>query len=165
MKSGREGPSRPEYLVIGKPTPRHDAWDKAFGKTKYAEDYDMPGMLCGKVLRAEHPAAKILSIDTREAEKLPGVEAVLTAEDVPNNETVTRFGQTHQVGGFEGLYRVLADKKVRYMGEGVALVAAQTREIASKAVKLIRVHYEPLPGVFDPLEAMNRKIILSAATR
>jgi CO/xanthine dehydrogenase Mo-binding subunit len=155
VKSGREGPSRPEYLVIGKPTPRHDAWDKAFGKTKYAEDYDMPGMLCGKVLRAEHPAAKILSIDTREAEKLPGVEAVLTAEDVPNNETVTRFGQTHQVGGFEGLYRVLADKKVRYMGEGVALVAAQTREIASKAVKLIRVHYEPLPGVFDPLEAMK----------
>ena len=147
--------SQSEYTVIGKPKARHDAWDKVFGKTKYAEDFDMPGMLYGKVLRVKYPAAKILSIDTSDAESLPGVEAVLTARDVPNNETVTRFGQTHKVGGFEGMYRVLADKKTRYMGEGIALVAAETEEIAGKAAELIHVEYEPLPGVFDPVEAMK----------
>jgi CO/xanthine dehydrogenase Mo-binding subunit len=144
-----------DYKIIGKPMPRHDAWDKAFGKTQYADDFTLPGMLYGKVLRSRYPAANILSINTREAEQLPGVEAVMTAKDVPNNDTVTRFGQTHEVGGFEGLYRVLADKKVRFMGEGVALVAAETRELAEEAIKRIRVDYEPLPGVFDPLEAMK----------
>ena len=135
--------------------PRHDAWDKALGKTKYAEDYAISRMVHAKVLRSQYPAARILSINTSDAEKLPGVEAVLTSSDVPNNETVTRFGQTHEVGGFEGLYRVLADKKVRFMGEAVALVAAQTPELAEEAVKRIRVEYEPLPGVFDPVEAMK----------
>ena len=144
-----------EFRIIGKPVPRHDAWDKAFGKTRYADDFDVPGALCGKVLRSAYAAAKILSIDTSEAEKLPGVEAVLTAKDVPNNETVTRFGQTHQVGGFEGLYRVLAEKKVRSMGDAVALVAAKTEEVAEEALRLIEVTYEPLPGVFDPVEAMK----------
>lgn len=144
-----------EYRIIGKPVPRHDAWDKAFGKTKYADDFDVPGMLYGKVLRSAYAAANIRSIDTSEAERLPGVEAVLTAKDVPNNETVTRFGQTHEVGGFEGLYRVLADKKVRSMGDAVALVAAKTEEIAEEALRLIKVDYEPLEGVFDPVEAMK----------
>jgi CO/xanthine dehydrogenase Mo-binding subunit len=147
--------SRSDYRIIGKSMPRHDAWDKVFGKTSYADDHVMPGMLYGKVLRTEYPAAKILSIDITEAEKLPGVEAVMTARDVPNNETVTRFGQTHKVGAFEGLYRVLADKKVRHAGEGVALIAAKTLEIAEKAATLIRVDYEPLPGVFDPVDAMK----------
>ncbi len=85
-----------------------------------------------------------------------GVKTVLTAKDVPRNETVTRFGQTHAMGGgFEGLYRVLADKKVHFMGEAVALVAAETEEIAERALKLIKVEYQPLPGVFDPIEAMK----------
>jgi CO/xanthine dehydrogenase Mo-binding subunit len=144
-----------DYRIIGKPMPRHDAWDKAFGKTPYADDCTLPGMLYGKVLRSWYPAARILSIDTRQAEKLAGVAAVMTAKDVPHNETVTRFGQTHEVGGFEGLYRVLADKKVRFLGEGVALVAAESPETAEEAASLIRVDYEPLSGVFDPLEAMK----------
>jgi len=148
-------PFRTEYQIIGKPMPRHDAWDKAFGKTKYADDHAIPGMLHGKVLRSRYPAARILSIDTADAEKFPGVGAVMTAKDVPNNETVTRFGQTHAVGGFEGLYRVLADKKVRFMGEGIAIVAAETLDIAEEAVRRIRVEYEPLSGVFDPIEAMK----------
>jgi CO/xanthine dehydrogenase Mo-binding subunit len=150
-----DDPSRSNYQSIGKPVPRHDAWDKVFGKTKYAEDHAIPGMLNGKVLRSKYPAAKILSIDTSNAERLPGVQAVITAKDVPNNENVTRFGQTHSVGGFEGLYRVLAEKKVRFMGEAIAVVAAETQDIAEKAAKEIRVNYEPLPGVFDPVEAMK----------
>ncbi|MBW2123108.1 MAG: xanthine dehydrogenase family protein molybdopterin-binding subunit, partial [Deltaproteobacteria bacterium] len=148
-------PFRSDYEIIGKPMPRHDACDKVYGKTKYAEDYALAGMLHAKVLRSRYPAARILSIDTTEAEKLEGVVAVMTAKDVPNNETVTRFGQTHEVGGFEGLYRVLADKKVRFMGEGVALVAAETLKTAEEAVRRIKVEYEPLPGVFDPIEAMK----------
>ncbi|NIQ38781.1 MAG: molybdopterin-dependent oxidoreductase [Proteobacteria bacterium] len=148
-------PFSPEFRIIGKPQPRHDARDKVFGKTKYADDYALPGMLYGKVVRSKYPAAKILSIDTEEAEKLPGVEALMTAKDVPNNETVTRFGQTHEVGGFEGLYRVLAEGKVRFLGEAVALIAAETEEIAKEAAQLIKIDYEPLPGVFDPIEAMK----------
>ena len=146
-------PVRSQYRIIGKPTPRHDAWDKVLGKTKYADDFEMPGMLYAQVKRSEHPAANLVSVDTSAAEKLPGVAAVLTAKDVPNNETLTTFGQTHKVGGFEGLYRVLADKKIRYEGEAIALVAAKTLAIAKEAVKLIKVEYEKLEGVFDPLEA------------
>src|SRR5512139_692144 len=145
-----------ELRVIGKPIPRHDAWEKAFGLTSYAADFSLPGMLYGKVLRSPHPSAKIVSIDTARAERLTGVKTVLTAKDVPRNESVTRFGQTHTVGGgFEGLYRVLADKKVHYAGEPVALIAADTEEIAEEALGLINVEYQALPGVFDPLEAMK----------
>jgi len=150
-----ETPHKKSFKSVGKPQPRHDARDKAFGYTKYADDLSILGMLYAKVLRSEYAAANILSIDTKKAEKLPGVRAVLTAKDVPNNETITRFGQTHSVGGFEGLYRVLADKKVRFKGEAIALVAAETIAIAEKAVKLIRANYDPLPGVFDPIEAMK----------
>ncbi|NOR13818.1 MAG: hypothetical protein GQ545_11250, partial [Candidatus Aminicenantes bacterium] len=126
----KEESFQPGYKIIGKPLARHDAWDKVFGKTIYADDFVLPGMLYAKVKRSEYAAANILSIDTSEAENLPGVKAVMTAKDVPNNETITRFGQTHSVGGFEGLYRVLADKKVRFMGEAVAIVAADTERIA-----------------------------------
>jgi CO/xanthine dehydrogenase Mo-binding subunit len=145
-----------ELKVIGKPIPRHDAWEKAFGLTAYAADFSLPGMLYGKVLRSRYPSARIVSINTSKAERLSGVKAVLTAKDVPKNESVTRFGQTHAMGGgFEGLYRVLADKKVHFMGEAVALVAAETEEVAERALGLIKVEYQPLSGVFDPLEAMK----------
>ncbi len=145
-----------ELRIVGKPIPRHDAWEKALGLTPYAADFSLPNMLYAKVLRSRYPSANILSMDTHKAERLKGVRAVLTAKDVPRNESVTRFGQTHTVGGgFEGLYRVLADKKVHYMGEAVALVAAETEAIAEKALELIQVEYEPLPGVYDPLEAMK----------
>jgi CO/xanthine dehydrogenase Mo-binding subunit len=147
--------TRPAYRIIGKPVPRHDAWGKVFAETKYANDFKMPDMLYAKVLRSKYAAAKLISIDTREAEKLSGVAAVMTAKDVPHNETVTRFGQTHKVGGFEGLYRVLAQKKIRFKGEAVALVAAGSLQIAEKALGLIKVEYEPLEGVFDPVEAMK----------
>jgi CO/xanthine dehydrogenase Mo-binding subunit len=147
--------TRQDHRIIGKPVARHDAWGKVFADTKYANDYTLPGMLYAKVLRSQYAAAKVLSIDTREAAKLSGVEAVMTAKDVPHNETVTRFGQTHKVGGFEGLYRVLAEKKIRFRGEAVALVAAKSLAIAEKALGLIKVEYEPLEGVFDPVEAMK----------
>jgi CO/xanthine dehydrogenase Mo-binding subunit len=145
-----------ELRIIGKPIPRHDAYEKAMGLTQYAADFSLPGMLYGKVLRSPHASARILSIDTLKAKRLNGVRAVLTAKDVPKNESVTRFGQTHTLGGgFEGLYRVLADKKVHFFGEPVALVAAETEGIAEEALRKINVEYEPLQGVYDPLEAMK----------
>src|SRR4030042_346526 len=140
-----------ELKIIRKPIPRHDAWEKAFGLTKYGADFSMPGMLHAKVLRSPHASAKILSINTSRAERLKGVKAVLTAKDVPRNESVTRFGQTHTVGGgFEGLYRVLADKKVHYVGEAVALVAAETEEVVENTARVPFVDHaslEPESGV------------------
>jgi CO/xanthine dehydrogenase Mo-binding subunit len=144
-----------KYHAIGKPRARHDAWPKVSGQTVYAGDHKIPGMLYAKVLRSEYAAAKLLSIDTRDAEKMEGVIAVMTAKDVPHNETITRFGQTHEVGGFEGLYRVLTEKKIRFKGEAVALVAAKTLALAQEALKRIKVEYEPLEGVFDPDKAMK----------
>lgn len=142
--------------VVGSAVPKPDAWGKARGEIVYADDFTLPGMLVGKVLRSKYPAARIISIDTSKAEQLEGVWAVLTAKDVPHNEIRAKFGQSRDVGSqFEGLYRVLAAEKVRFLGEPVALVAAETEEIAEKALELIEVVYEPLPGVFDPVEAMQ----------
>jgi len=145
-----------QYRVIGRGVPRHDARDKVFGRTRYADDFVMPGTLHAKVLRSRYAAARIVSIDTSTAAAMPGVHAVLTARDVPHNETTSKFGQTHSAGGgFEGLYRVLADKKVRYLGEAVALVAAETLAQAEAAARAIDVTYDPQPGVFDPVTALE----------
>jgi len=144
--------------LIGQAIPRQDAWAKVRGDLKYADDFSLPGMLNAKVCRSKYPAAKLISVNVSKAESLKGVCAVLTAKDVSCNETVTKFGQSTDVkGGFEGLYRVLAEegKKIRYAGEPIALIAAESEAIAEEAVELIEVEYELLPGVFDPEEAMK----------
>lgn len=147
-----------EFKVAGEPIPRQDAWLKARGELQYADDFSLPGMLYAKVCRSKYSAAKLISINVKQAKLLEGVKAVLTAQDVPNNETLTKFGQSTDVrGGFEGLYRVLAEKgkKIRFYGEPIALVAAETEKIAEEACDLIEIKYELLPGVFDPEEAMK----------
>lgn len=131
--------------VIGKSFPRHDAVLQVTGKALYAEDLFRPNMLHAQVLRSEHAHAKVLSVDTSAAEKLAGVRAVITSKDVPHN----RFGFTHQD------QPVLVDDKVRFYGDAVAAVAADSWEAAREALGLIKVDYEPLPAVFDPLEAMK----------
>src|SRR5690606_29905798 len=98
-----------------------------------------PHMIYAAILRSEHAHAKILSIDTSEAEAIPGVLATLTGKEIPENS----FGPTLQD------QPVLADKVVRHFGDGVAAVAALTPQIAEEAVKKIKVVYEPLPAVFD----------------
>ena len=144
------------FELIGNPVPRHDAWAKAKGEQLFSDDWEMPNMLYGKVLRSKYPAAILKGIDTSKAKALPGVHAVLTAADVPHNEDITKFGQMRDVGGgFEGLYKVLASGKVRSKSEAIALVAAETEEIAEEACKLIEVDYEPTEGVFDPREAIK----------
>jgi CO/xanthine dehydrogenase Mo-binding subunit len=100
-----------EFKIIGKSIARHDSWAKVRGDLKYADDFSLPGMLYAKVCRSKYPAAKLISVNVSKAKSLKGVKAVLTASDVPRNETVTKFGQSTNVrGGFEGLYRVLAEE-------------------------------------------------------
>ncbi|MGD0486165.1 MAG: xanthine dehydrogenase family protein molybdopterin-binding subunit [Syntrophorhabdales bacterium] len=131
------------YRFIGKTTPRKDASEIVTGGIRYLNDVRVPGMIYGKVLRSPHPHALIKKIYRGKAEALKGVEAVLTWEDVPDWK-----------GGTPRYTRVL-DKKVRYVGDAVALVAAATEEIAREALHLIRVEYEVLPAVFEMEEALK----------
>lgn len=125
-----------------------DAVEKVTGSLKYGSDFKLPGMLYGKVLRSPFPHARIVSIDVTEARKLPGVKVVVTGfeEDLP----------IYSVAGEK--YpdeRLLAKDKVRYIGDEVAAVAAIDEEIAKEALKRIRIEYDELPAVFDPLEGMR----------
>ncbi len=131
---------------MGKSVPKKDAPAKATGAALYTGDIRLPGMLRGKILGSPHPHARVLSIDTREAEKLPGVHAVITAKDVPDvmyGVSPARYDE-----------HVLAVDRVRHIGDEVAAVAAETDEIAERALALIKVEYEILPAVFDVEEAL-----------
>ncbi len=132
------GSARPVKGLIGTPVPRIDALEKVTGKIAYTGDLSMPGMLHAKILWSAHPHALIRGIDTARARALPGVQAVLTAEDIPgpNRYGIAVLDQ-----------RVLAEGKVRGRADAVALVAAETEEIADEALRLITVDYQPLPAV------------------
>jgi nicotinate dehydrogenase large molybdopterin subunit len=125
---------------------RPDGVEKVTGELKYLTDLTFPGMLYGRVLRSEYPHARILSIDTEAAKKLPGVRAVLTYKDVPG---MNRFGIVIPD------QPVFCEDRVRYVGDAVAAIAAETEEIAEQALQLIRVVYEPLPVVDDPEFALS----------
>jgi xanthine dehydrogenase molybdenum-binding subunit len=125
------------YRYIGKSMPRRDAAEIVTGAARYLDDLKFQNLLYGKVLRSPHAHANIRKIDKSRAEALPGVVAVVTWEDIPDWR-----------GGTPRIVRVL-DKKVRYVGDAVALVAATTEQIAEQALGLIDVEYEVLPAVFD----------------
>jgi len=131
---------------VGANVRRIDAPSKVTGALKYAGDMTMPNMLHLQVLRSPHPHARILEIDTSEAEAMPGVEAIVTHRDVPG---VDGFGV------FVYDQPVLACAYVRYVGEAIAAVAAEDPVTAKNALEKINVRYELLPGVFDPFEAME----------
>lgn len=135
-----------KHDIIGTQQRRVDAWGKVTGRAKFAEDYNTAHQLYGKVLRAKYPHANILRIDTAKAKQLAGVEAVLTAKDIPGSNL---FGIVVKNQA------ILAEDKVRYLGDGVALVAASSKEIAEEALSLIEIEYEPLPILNDPEEAMK----------
>jgi CO/xanthine dehydrogenase Mo-binding subunit len=121
--------------------------EKVSGKLKYPSDQYFENMLWGKVLRSKYPHALIKKIDTSKAENIKGVVKVLTYKDIPG---LNGFGIVVQD------QPVLCFDKVRYLGDAIALVAAETKEIAEKAIKLIDVEYEPLPVVDDPLKAIEK---------
>src|SRR5262249_58565202 len=119
--------------------------EKVAGKGGYGGDLRTPGMLWGKVLRSPFPHARIVSIDTSGALQLPGVHAVLTGHDVAGR----------LVGRTLRDVPLLAQEKVRFVGEKVAVVAADDVDTADEALTRIEGEYEELPAVFDPVEAMQ----------
>jgi len=135
-----------DFSHIGNAAQRPDGPDKAAGKSFYIHDMQRPGMLYGKIKFSNLPHAKIKHIDTSKAEKLPGVKAIITANNTPEIRI-----------GFLRDNPVLKKDKVRQYRDEVAAVAAIDPDIAQEAVDLIHVEYEPLPGVFSPLEAMKEK--------
>jgi carbon-monoxide dehydrogenase large subunit len=136
----------PEAQVLGKSYPRVDAADKVSGRSQYAGDVYLPGMLICKVLKSNRPHARIRRIDTSKAEQVPGVRAVITGQDIPD----IRFGS-----GAVKDRRVFALEKVRYVGEPLAAVAAVDEIAALEALDLIEVVYEDLPPVTDPIDALK----------
>jgi len=138
--------------VVGKSEPKVDAIKLAQGHPAFAADLEKRGMLVGKLLRSPHAHARIRRIDTSRARALPGVHAVLTFEDVPR-VVFSTAGQSHPIPG--PLDHVSFDTKVRFVGDRVAAVAAETEDIAAEALRLIEVEYELLPAIFDPRQALD----------
>lgn len=142
--------------IIGAGIERHDAIEKVQGRTTYAADFELPRMLHAKLKRSDYAHAKLLGVDISPALEIDGVVAVYTARDVPQNTVwVDVPGQTLEVGALKALSNVLADGVVRYHGEPVALVAAETEDAARAASEAILVDYEPLPVVDDPERALD----------
>jgi xanthine dehydrogenase molybdenum-binding subunit len=142
-----------EYKVIGKSVPRPDAYDKVTGGRNYPVNFTLPGMLHAKLLRSPYPHARIVSIDTTEAERLPGVKAVLTPAECPRRPFTPVYFVPVQKQGTVHDFVIMSDR-VRWAGQPVAAVAAVTADIAEAALELIEVEYEELPAVFDPEQAM-----------
>lgn len=138
-----------EFKWVGKAYPRVDGYDKATGMAKYVTDRFFPNMLWGAVLRSRYPHALIKGIDTSRAEASKGVVAVLTHKDVPG---LNAFGIINQD------QPVLCKDKVRYLGDSIALVLAESKECAYSALDLIEVDYEPLPVVSDMEDALKTNI-------
>lgn len=140
-----------DVAVIGQPIPRIDGGPKVTGLQRFGADYYVPGMLYVTTVRCPHPHARVTAIDGRVASEQPGVAAVITAADIEALGGRNRHGLASPTtpalipeGGI-----------ARYIGDAVALVAAQSREQALEAAELVRVEYEPLPAVFDPRAALQ----------
>lgn len=133
--------------IVGKRVVRSDSLAKVTGKAAYTADIKLPNMLTAKVLRSPYPHARIKRIDLTRALKVPGVKAAISGFDSYGVKWgVFRYTQDHTM---------LPTDKVRYIGEDVAAVAAVDEETALEAISRIKVDYEPLPAVFDPLESMK----------
>ena len=137
--------ARQQTPAVGQRATRQDGRMHGLGQTKYIDDWYFPGMLFAKIKRAGVASARIKSIDTKEAEAMPGVVAVITGKDVPCNT----FGPSLKD------QPVLADTRVFHAGDGVAAVAAVTEQIAAEALEKIKVEYEILTPVLDPLESLK----------
>lgn len=138
-------PLKKSFSCVGRPVPRVDALDKVLGRAVYAEDISFPNLLHGRVLRSRFPHAVIERIDTTAAREIPGVVCVLTAKDVPGENRFGLYFQDHCA---------LAEDRVISTGDPVAIVAAETEEIARDAVKAVEVTYRALPVLTNPHAAL-----------
>ncbi len=143
-----------ELRVVGKSVAKPDAWEKVRGGSGYPINFRLPGMLHAKLLRSPYAHAKIVKIDISRAKKLNGVRAIITYKDVPKTR-FTPYYSSPQMSASLVRDMLVLDDKVRFVGDGVAGVAAETIEAAEEALDLIDVEYERLPAVFDPEEAMK----------
>jgi len=149
-------PETQTWQTVGKPEKKVDAIKLVQGKPAFTADMDMRGMLYAKVLRSPHAHAKITRIDTTKALALKGVVSVLTWKDIPR-VVYSTAGQSDPIPG--PLDSFSLDHKVRFVGDRVAFVAAETPEIAEKALALIEVDYEILPTILDSRESMKSDAI------
>ena len=148
----------PKMEQVGHPLAKVDAMGLVTGTQKYVADIDMPkDLVYAKVLGSPHAHAKIKSIDTAEAVKMPGVVAVYTYKDLPRVMRTTAGQGFPEPSPYD---TPTLDNKVRYVGDRVAIVAAETPEQAEEACRKIKVEYEVLPAIFDPEEAMTSKTII-----
>lgn len=134
-----------QYDVVGKSLPRLEVMDKAIGAGVFALDMTLPRMLYGRILRSRFPHARLVKVDVSKASRIPGVRGLVTGDDTPK----IAFGAVKKDE------HVLAVDKVRYLGEEVAALAAESEEAAEEALQAIEVEYEELPGCFEPVEAMQ----------
>jgi carbon-monoxide dehydrogenase large subunit len=135
----------PPFTVVGQPVPRVEGADKVTGRAKYSADIAPSNVLWAKNVRSPHPHARIVSIDASRALRVPGVHAVLTANDFPNQRIGRRLKD----------YPIICDDRVRFVGDKVAVVAADNPDAAEEAALLVAVEYEELPAVLDPAAAME----------
>jgi len=145
-------PEMEPLRVVGKPEPKVDGVKLAAGRPAFTDDVRPEGMLYGALLTSPHAHARIVRIDASRARALPGVHAVLTHEDIPRVKYATGGQSYPQPPPFD---QVSLDNKVRHVGDRVAVVAAETPELAQRALRLIEVEYEVLPHVLDPETAMQ----------
>jgi putative selenate reductase molybdopterin-binding subunit len=145
-------PDTGHWKVVGKPEVKVDAYKLVQGKPAFADDLELRGMLIAKVLHSPVAHARITHIDASRARELPGVAAVLTYEDIPR-VVYSTAGQSDPMPGPQDTFSL--DNKVRFVGDRVAFVAAETEEIAERALELIEVDYEELPAIFDPRDSLK----------
>jgi len=141
-----------KFKTVGKESQKVDAIKLIQGKPAFTDDLSIPGLLIAKVLHSTVAHAEIVSIETEEAKKIPGVLAVLTWKDLPRVAYSTA-GQSDPIPGPLDMFSL--DKKVRFVGDRVAFVAAETESIADKAIQAIKVTYKELPAIFDSSKSMN----------
>jgi len=148
----RVTPETETWKRVGKPEPKVDAVKLVQGKPAFAADFEKRGLLYAKVLRSPLAHALIKRIDASKARALPGVAAVLTWQDIPRVAYSTA-GQSDPIPGPLDTFSL--DNRVRFVGDRVAMVAAESEEIAEQALRLIEVEYEELPALLDPQQAMQ----------
>jgi CO/xanthine dehydrogenase Mo-binding subunit len=144
-----------EFRWVGSRPERPDGVDKVTGRARFGADMAMAGQLVGLVLRSPHPHARIRSIDTSGAQKLPGVKAVVTRDDFKDQPSEFIPAGEMMINYRDVVRNVMAREKALFEGHAVAAVAATSAAIAKQALKLIKVDYEVLPHVIDVVEAMK----------
>ena len=147
-REGKGIPQKDFTWQIGERVHRLDAREKTLGYGEYTDDVEVDGMIYASAVRSAYPRARVLAIDTSEAEALPGVVAVFTAADIPGSVKTGHLKQDWDA-------MIPVGECTRYLGDSVALVAAETKEVLAEAKKLVKVEYEELPRVTSPYEALK----------